>query len=100
MITYQLLWQKSFTHPIYRIASLDLNKDGIEELIVSTQYGVHILQVTIKIKFLNVYLLIFCLFMKYVFLFFFKPNLNKAKEQLLKILNEIDILNKKYKKIK
>lgn len=45
MIMYQLLWQRSFTHPIYRITSLDLNEDGIEELIVATQYGVHILQV-------------------------------------------------------
>ncbi|CAB5192498.1 unnamed protein product [Rhizophagus irregularis] len=69
MITYQLLWQRSFTHPIYRIASLDLNEDGIEELIVATQYGVHILQ----------------------------PNLSKAKEQLLKVLDEIDNLNKEYK---
>ena len=44
-ITYQLIWQRSFAHPIYRIAGLDLNEDGIEELIVATQYGVHILQV-------------------------------------------------------
>ncbi|RGB35436.1 hypothetical protein C1646_699671 [Rhizophagus diaphanus] len=71
MITYQLLWQRSFTHPIYRITSLDLNEDGIEELIVATQHGVHILQ----------------------------PNLSKAKEQLLKILDEIDNLNKEYKKL-
>ncbi|CAB4424908.1 unnamed protein product [Rhizophagus irregularis] len=71
MITYQLLWQRSFTHPIYRITSLDLNEDGIEELIVATQYGVHILQ----------------------------PNLSKAKEQLLKVLDEIDNLNKEYKKL-
>ncbi|RIA89099.1 hypothetical protein C1645_773359 [Glomus cerebriforme] len=71
MIIYQLLWQRSFTHPIYRITGLDLNEDGIEELIVATQYGVHILQ----------------------------PNLYKAKERLLKVLNEIDILNKKCKEI-
>jgi len=71
IIIYQLLWQKSFTHPIYQITSLDLNEDGIKELIVATQYGVHILE----------------------------PNLNKAKEQLMKVLDEIDNLNKAYKKI-
>jgi len=37
-IIYQLIWQRSFIHLIYRIASLDLNEDGIEEIIVATQY--------------------------------------------------------------
>ncbi|CAG8575752.1 2991_t:CDS:10 [Funneliformis caledonium] len=70
-ITFQLIWQRSFTHPIYRISGLDLNEDGVEELIVATQYGVHILQ----------------------------PNLHKAKEQLFKVLNEIDALDKEYKEL-
>ncbi|CAI2166732.1 1019_t:CDS:10 [Funneliformis geosporum] len=71
MITFQLIWQRSFMHPIYRISGLDLNEDGVEELIVATQYGVHILQ----------------------------PNLHKAKEQLFKVLNEIDALDKEYKEL-
>ncbi|KAG9298111.1 hypothetical protein G9A89_000804 [Geosiphon pyriformis] len=59
-IKYKLVWQRSFAHPIYRITGLDLNQDGYKELIIVTQYGVHI----------------------------FVPNLEKAKDQSNKPLND------------
>jgi hypothetical protein len=42
---YTVLWKRQFAYPIYRITHLDLNRDGLDELIVSTMYGVHIFQV-------------------------------------------------------
>ncbi|CAG8486028.1 16673_t:CDS:10 [Dentiscutata erythropus] len=62
----------SFSHPIYQIANLDLNQDGIEELIVATQYGIHILQ----------------------------PNLEKAKTELLKVLEDLKSLKNELKELK
>ncbi|CAJ0871655.1 3965_t:CDS:2, partial [Entrophospora sp. SA101] len=41
---FKLLWKKSFAYPIYKIVGLDLNQDCINELIIVTQYGVHVLQ--------------------------------------------------------
>lgn len=42
---YNVLWRRQFAYPIYRISHLDLNRDGLDELIVSTMYGVHVFQV-------------------------------------------------------
>lgn len=42
---YTILWKRQFAYPIYRIVHLDLNRDGLDELIVTTMYGVHIFQV-------------------------------------------------------
>ncbi|OZJ01470.1 hypothetical protein BZG36_05390, partial [Bifiguratus adelaidae] len=50
---YYILWQRSFAYPIYGIISLDLNLDGLDELVVVTMYGIHILQ-PIKMFFLTV----------------------------------------------
>ena len=43
---FHLLWQRSFPCPVMGIDSLDITGDGIEELIVVTLKGLHILQVT------------------------------------------------------
>lgn len=42
---YTVLWRRQFAYPIYRMTHLDLNRDGLDELIVTTMYGVHIFQV-------------------------------------------------------
>ncbi|CAG8502608.1 2575_t:CDS:10 [Acaulospora morrowiae] len=70
-ISFELLFQKSFSYPIYRITGIDLNQDGIEELIVVTQYGTHILQ----------------------------PNLDAAKEELLLALKNLELLRQERKAI-
>lgn len=49
---YTVLWRRQFAYPIYRMTHLDLNRDGMDELIVTTMYGVHIFQV-IVISFLT-----------------------------------------------
>ncbi|CAG8777706.1 28222_t:CDS:10, partial [Gigaspora margarita] len=72
VLTFKLIWQRSFSHPIYQIANLDLNQDGIEELIVATQHGIHILQ----------------------------PNLEKAKVELLKVLEDLKSLKNELKELK
>ncbi|KAI7852020.1 hypothetical protein BDC45DRAFT_194455 [Circinella umbellata] len=59
---YNILWRRQFSYPIYRISHLDLNRDGLDELIVTTMYGVHILQ----------------------------PNMRKARERLLEVLQHVD----------
>ncbi|KAI9282847.1 hypothetical protein BC943DRAFT_362376 [Umbelopsis sp. AD052] len=56
--SYFILWQRQFSYPIYRVVHLDINHDGLDELIVTTMYGVHILQ----------------------------PNLKMARAQLLRVL--------------
>jgi hypothetical protein len=45
--SYFIMWQRQFSYPIYRMVHLDINNDGLNELIVTTMYGVHILQVQI-----------------------------------------------------
>lgn len=44
---YTVLWRRQFAYPIYRMTHLDLNRDGMDELIVTTMYGVHIFQVNL-----------------------------------------------------
>ncbi|RUS17014.1 hypothetical protein BC937DRAFT_90532 [Endogone sp. FLAS-F59071] len=58
---YYIFWRRGFAYPIYRLASLDVNRDGLDELIVTTMYGVHV----------------------------FQPNFDKAQERLLEVLNYI-----------
>eukprot|EP00743_Colponemidia_sp_Colp-15_P009589 GILK01010488.1.p1 GENE.GILK01010488.1~~GILK01010488.1.p1 ORF type:complete len:481 (+),score=73.82 GILK01010488.1:202-1443(+) len=41
---YSLEWQKKFAQPIYSIDSGDFNNDGVEEIVMSTMYRVHVLQ--------------------------------------------------------
>ncbi|CAG8442515.1 13682_t:CDS:10 [Ambispora gerdemannii] len=67
-LTFQLIWRRSFAHPIYRIDHLDLNQDGLDELVVTSQYGIHI----------------------------FQPNLHKAKELLSQMFEELDHLRVNY----
>ena len=43
--TYSLAWRHEFAHPVYAIRHADVTNDGIDELIVLTLLGVHILQV-------------------------------------------------------
>ncbi|KAG0738814.1 hypothetical protein G6F57_010710 [Rhizopus arrhizus] len=59
---YNILWKRQFAYPIYRIAHLDLNRDGLDELIVTTMYGVHI----------------------------FQPNMKKARDRLLEALQYVE----------
>lgn len=42
---WKLTNKKQFDAPIYSIAYVDLTGDGVKELIVMTQQGVHVLQV-------------------------------------------------------
>ncbi|KAI8381032.1 uncharacterized protein BYT42DRAFT_289604 [Radiomyces spectabilis] len=59
---YNVLWRRQFAYPIYRMTHLDLNRDGLDELIVITMYGVHI----------------------------FQPNMKKTKDRLLKVLQFVE----------
>ncbi|ORZ16861.1 hypothetical protein BCR42DRAFT_413343 [Absidia repens] len=58
---YNVLWRRQFAYPIYRIVHFDLNCDGLDELLVTTMYGVHI----------------------------FQPNMWKAKSRLMEALQFI-----------
>lgn len=42
---YSLLWQRSFSCPVMGVDRLDIVGDGLDDLIVVTQKGVHIVQV-------------------------------------------------------
>ena len=42
---YRLLWQRSFACPIMGLARLDIVRDGMDDLVVITLSGVHIIQV-------------------------------------------------------
>ncbi|CEP14747.1 hypothetical protein [Parasitella parasitica] len=59
---YTVLWKRQFAYPIYRMTHLDLNRDGLDELIVTTMYGVHI----------------------------FQPNMKKARDKLLEVLQYVE----------
>lgn len=43
--TWELATRKLFDAPVHSISYMDITNDGIKELIVLTQRGVHILQV-------------------------------------------------------
>lgn len=43
--SWKLIDSKSFDSPIYSICNLDMTGDGVDELVVMSQRGVHILQV-------------------------------------------------------
>lgn len=45
--TWELSVRKLFDAPVHSISYMDITNDGMKELIVLTQRGVHILQVTI-----------------------------------------------------
>ncbi|KAI8070345.1 hypothetical protein BC940DRAFT_295869 [Gongronella butleri] len=59
---YNVLWRRQFAYPLYRVVHVDLNCDGLDELLVLTMYGMHILQ----------------------------PNLARAKAKLLDSLQYIE----------
>ena len=40
----ELRWRRPFPFPIYSIAKLDLTGDGLDEMVVLTMYGAHVLQ--------------------------------------------------------
>jgi hypothetical protein len=44
--SYQLLSQIPFAFPIYACHSIDLNHDGVNELLVTSMFGIHTLQVS------------------------------------------------------
>ena len=44
---YRLVWQRSFAHPLLAMKYVDLMSDGLYELILLSQKGVHILQVSV-----------------------------------------------------
>ncbi|KAI8981840.1 hypothetical protein BDF20DRAFT_431943 [Mycotypha africana] len=60
--SYTVLWKRQFAYPIYRMTHLDLNRDGLDELIVTTMFGVHI----------------------------FQPNMKKARDRLLEVLQYVE----------
>lgn len=42
---YELVWYRSFAHPIHRLWYGDLTHDGLNELVILSTGGVHVLQV-------------------------------------------------------
>ena len=48
-ITFQLFWRKEFSKPLLSIDCLDLMGDGMQELVVVSLTGVHILQHDVKL---------------------------------------------------
>lgn len=47
--TWELTARKLFNAPVHSITYMDITNDGIKELIVFTQRGVHILQVSYRL---------------------------------------------------
>ena len=45
-IDFQLVWKRSFAHPLFAIEYLDLTNDGLKELAVASLSGLHVLQVS------------------------------------------------------
>ncbi|KAG0260508.1 hypothetical protein DFQ27_003490 [Actinomortierella ambigua] len=43
-IRYELYWNRRFAYPVYGISSADMNSDGVEELVVTTMYGISFFQ--------------------------------------------------------
>ena len=43
---YRLHWKRSFSQPIAAMQYLDITGDGLQELVVVTVRGIHILQVS------------------------------------------------------
>ena len=41
---YRVKWQRTFAHPLYSIDTGDFNQDGVDELVVNSLRGIHILQ--------------------------------------------------------
>ena len=46
MIEAELLWERGFAYPIYHIWIGDVTGDGLNEVVVLSSAGVHILQVS------------------------------------------------------
>ncbi|KAK9761763.1 hypothetical protein K7432_013102 [Basidiobolus ranarum] len=44
-LAFKLVWKRAFAYPIYHIGDIDLDLDGLNELLVTSMYGVHILKV-------------------------------------------------------
>jgi hypothetical protein len=78
---YNVLWRRQFAYPIYRIVHFDLNCDGLDELLVTTMYGVHIFQVSNRRMERNA--------MDPPLILLLKPNMLKAKSRLLEVLQFI-----------
>lgn len=45
---YQLAWRHSYPQPIFGVRAFDITNDGINEVIVSSQNGLHISQVSLR----------------------------------------------------
>ena len=45
---YELHWQKRLAEPIFAVSSIDLDLDGVEELLATTEKGVYIIQADIE----------------------------------------------------
>ena len=50
-IRFDLMWSRSFSKPLLSIRDLDLMNDGMQELVIVSLTGVHILQVGFSIYF-------------------------------------------------
>ncbi|KAJ1980933.1 hypothetical protein H4R35_000928 [Dimargaris xerosporica] len=42
--TFQIKWKRGFSYPIFGIHLHDVNQDGVDELVVVTMRGIHVLQ--------------------------------------------------------
>ncbi|KAI9138511.1 hypothetical protein BKA69DRAFT_1127263 [Paraphysoderma sedebokerense] len=47
--SYTLMYTHRFAYPLYHFTSLDLNCDGVLELVVTSMWGVHVLQYDLEI---------------------------------------------------
>ncbi|KAF9978386.1 hypothetical protein BGZ73_002565 [Actinomortierella ambigua] len=43
-LRYELYWNRRFAYPVYGISSADMNSDGLEELVITTMYGISFFQ--------------------------------------------------------
>ncbi|KAJ1973861.1 hypothetical protein H4R34_004932, partial [Dimargaris verticillata] len=42
--TFGVKWKRGFSYPIFGIHLYDVNQDGVDELVVVTMRGIHVLQ--------------------------------------------------------
>lgn len=42
---YSPIWKREFSKPVYGLQYIDITKDGLKELVVTSTLGTHILQV-------------------------------------------------------
>jgi hypothetical protein len=44
---YRLVWKRSFNYPVLGVQNAEMMGDGLENLVVLTLFGLHVMQVTL-----------------------------------------------------